>query len=102
MRRVRLVSPLGALFADILRFSGEPLHLVNRVVRLGLHFSNSWRMFTAEGESHSPQLDSGTTARRTFVVVPIHSEVNRLGHPNRRSANHRPHLGRLLPPPSRP
>src|SRR5205085_9681565 len=46
--------------------------------------------------------DSGTTARRTFVAVPIHSEVNRLGHPDRRSEIHRPYPSRRLPPPPRP
>src|ERR1700689_4014673 len=46
--------------------------------------------------------DSGTTARRTFVVVQIHSEVNRLGHPDRRSAIHRQHPCRWLSPSSRP
>jgi hypothetical protein len=47
-------------------------------------------------------LDSGTTARRTFVVVQIHSEVNRLEHSNRGFAIHRPHNRRRLPPAPRP
>ena len=45
---------------------------------------------------------TGLTARRTFVVVPIHSEVNRLGHPDRRSAIHRQHPCGWLPALSRP
>lgn len=43
-------------------------------------------MFTAKGARalFSKAIDSGTAAKRTFVVVPIHSEVNCLGHPDRR------------------
>ena len=47
-------------------------------------------------------LDSGTTARRTFAVVPIHSEVNRLEHSSRGFSIHRPHSCRRLPPAPRP
>ena len=56
----------------------------------------------SEGCSALFSSDSGTTARRTFVVVQIHSEVNRLGHPDRKSAIHRQHPCRWLPPQSRP
>lgn len=40
-------------------------------------------MFTAKGARalFSKAIDSGTTAKRTFVVVPIHSEVIVLGIP---------------------
>src|ERR1035437_7657909 len=58
----------------------------------------------SEGCSRTFQqaIDSGTTAKRTFVVVPIHSEVNRPGHPDRRPAIHRQHPCRWLSPLSRP
>src|SRR5450759_2721598 len=58
----------------------------------------------SEGCSRTFQqaIDSGTTAKRTFVVVPIHSEVNRLGHPDRRPTIHRQHPCLRLPPSSLP
>ena len=75
-------------------FSVSPESVRTRLTGLAsrFHFSNSLRMFIAKGARAFQQpIDSGTTAKRTFVALPIHSEVNRLGHPHRRSAIHRQH-----------
>ena len=50
MRRKRLAAPVSPFFlsrALLLPGAGERSSAVNRVVRLGLHFSNSSRMFSS-------------------------------------------------------
>ena len=57
---------------------------------------------TADSKERQQPLDSGTTARRTFAVVQIHSKVNRLEHSNRGFPVHRPYFCYRLPPAPRP
>src|SRR4029077_21007110 len=94
------VSPLWRLFAGILRFSRERPCVVNRFV-VSVYTLRTLCVCLQQRVIRTLQqsLDSGTTARRTFVVVPIHNEVNRLGHPERSSTIHRQDLSRRLPTP---
>ena len=73
-------SPLRHPSARLLRLPGERQRAVN-VFRVSVYTFRTLRVCLQRRVIRTLQqpLDSGTTAKRTFVVVPIHSEVN-LGH----------------------
>jgi hypothetical protein len=75
------MRPLRQPSAQLLRLSGERPLAVNAARVLVYTFRTPCVCLQRRVIRTLQQpLDSGTTATRTFAVVPIHSEVNRLGH----------------------
>ena len=68
-----------ARLTRMFRFPGECLHAVNEFgTRLTLFKLPAYVCSEGCLRTFQQPIDSGTTAKRTFAVVAIHSEANRL------------------------